>query len=350
MSENITYSAVEPPAEPPVEITEITREAILPDSRFIPMKCGWAPKEMMTYNRDALNPPQTLFRLRERDCFVFGNGRVMVSIGILDYGFCGAVCVTLVDCAEGRERSQTKLIPFCMGSIILPVTSSTGDVVFRSEDVSLDFLRAPDKWYIRLYFDRFDDVRSLYINASAEDVGGDSAFSSMPVGKRGNHFLLRHNLFGMPVTGKAVLGADVYEFDPSDTIGWLERERSDGGKVSEHSRITVCGACADTTFGLCASENGVFSAENSLIIDGRITRPEGLSIQKEDNVWYISTPDGHIQLYMPVIAARTDCVKLLSVRTDRHREYGLCFGELTIRGQRHTITSAMGCGESMDWK
>ena len=206
MSENITYSAVEPPAEPPVEITEITREAILPDSRFIPMKCGWAPKEMMTYNRDALNPPQTLFRLRERDCFVFGNGRVMVSIGILDYGFCGAVCVTLVDCAEGRERSQTKLIPFCMGSIILPVTSSTGDVVFRSEDVSLDFLRAPDKWYIRLYFDRFDDVRSLYINASAEDVGGDSAFSSMPVGKRGNHFLLRHNLFGMPVTGKAVLG------------------------------------------------------------------------------------------------------------------------------------------------
>lgn len=350
MSENISENTVVTPAEQPVEITEITREGLLPDSRLIPMKCGWAAKQMLTYNRDALNPPQTLTRLRERDCFVFGNERVMVSIAILDYGYCGAVCVSLVDCPEARERSQTKLIPFSMGSIILPVSSSTGDVVFRSEDVSLDFLRAPDKWYIRLYFDRFDDVRSLYVNVCVEDVGGDSAFCSMPAGKRGNRFLLRHGLYGMPASGKVVLGADVYELDAADTMGWLERERADGGRVEEHSRISLCGLCGDTTFGLCAAEKGVFTAENTLIVNGRASRLDDLSIQREDGVWYLSTPDGRIQLYMPVIASRTDCVKLLAVRTDRHREYGLCFGEMTLFGQRHTITSAMGCGESTDWK
>ncbi len=346
MSENTVLS----PAAQPVETTEITREGKLPDSRLMPMKCGWANREMLTYNRDALNPPETLFRLRERDCFVFGNERVMLSIGILDYGFCGAVCVTVLDCTEPLERSRTRLIPFSMGSIILPVSSATGDVVFRSEDVSLDFLRAPDKWYIRLYFNHFHDVRSLYVNVTAQDVGGDSLFSSMPVGKKNNRFLLRHSLFGMPVSGKVVIGADVYELDAADSIGWLERERSDGGKVQEHSRISICGMCGDATFGLCAADSGVFTAENAMVVNGKAYRPEGLTIQKEDSVWYVSTPDGHIQLYMPVIAAHTDCVKLMSVRTDRHREYGLCFGEMTLFGQRHTITSAMGCGETMDWK
>ena len=274
----------------------------------------------------------------------------MLSISILDYGYCGAVCVSLVELQEARERSQTKLIPFSSGSIILPVSSDTGDLMFRSEDVSLDFLRAPDKWYIRLYFDRFDDVRSLYVNAVVDDIGGDSAFSAMPTGKRGNHFLLRHGIYAMPVSGKAVLGAEVYEFEPESSIGWLERERADGGRVDSHSRISICGICDGIPFGLRTAEKGVFTAENTLILNGKAMRPEGLTIQKEDNVWYVSTPDGHIQLYMPVVASHTDCVKRLSIRSDRQRDYGLCFGELTVNGHRHTVTSSFGCGEHAGWR
>lgn len=341
MSENTAAAT----AREPVEITEITREAKLPDSRLMPMKSSWAPREMMTYNRHDLNPPQMLFRLRERDCFVIGDQRFTLSISILDYGYCGAVNVSLVDHPAGRERSCTKLIPFSMGSIILPVSASTGDVMFRSEDVSLDFLRSPDKWYIRLYFDRFDDVRSLYVNAAVEDIGGDSAFSAMPVGKRGNHFLLRHGIFAMPSSGKVVLGADVYEMSADTAIGWLERERSDGGRVPSHSRISLCGMCGSIPFGLCASDEGVFTAENTLVFNGTAIRPEGLTIQREDGVWYVSTPNGHIQLYMPVTATRTDSVKLLSLHSERQREYGLCFGELTVKGQRYVVDSALGCGE-----
>lgn len=343
MSEN---TAVTPAAEP-VEITQITREVKLPDSRVMPMKCSWAPREMMTYNRHDLVPPQTLLRLRERDCFVIGDQRIMLSVSILDYGYCGAISVTLVDTPEGRQRSKTKLVPFSMGNIILPVSSSTGDVMYRSEDVSLDFLRAPDKWYIRLYYDRFDDVRSLYVNASVEDVGGDSAFAAMPVGKRNSHFLLRHRLFAMPVSGKVVVGADVYELSPDTAIGWLERERSDGGKIAEHSRISLSGVCDGISFGLCAAESGVFTAENSFVFGGIAIRPESLTIQREDNVWYISTADGHIQLYMPVIASNTEQVKLMTLHTERQREYGLCFGELTVKGQRYVVDSALGCGEML---
>lgn len=340
MSENNITSAAEP-----VEVIEITKEAKLPDSRLMPMKCGWARREMYTYNHHELDPPITLFRLRERDCFVVGSDNVIISISMTDYGFCGSVNVTLVDRAEGRERSKTKLIPFSLGNINLPMTSSTGDLMYRSEDVSLDFLRAPDKWYIRMYFDRFDDVRSLYINMTVDDVGGDSAFSAIPVGKRFNRFLLRHGLYAMPVSGKAVLGADVYELFPETSVGWLERERSDGGKIPEYSRITLSGRCGGVNFGLCVSEGGVFAAENTLIVNGKASRLENVSIEREDGVWYVSTADGRIQLYMPVSAARSDLVKLGTLRAERQREYGICLGELNLSGERYVIDSALGCGE-----
>jgi|GEM_PF-1708739 len=346
MSENITApQAAEPVKINDISINEIPKEVMLPDSRLMPMQCCWAPRQMYTYNRNDLTPPATMFRLRERDCFVIGDQRITLSISIMDYGFCGAVNVTLIDNTEPKERSQTKILPFTLGSISLPVSSSTGDMMYRSEDVSIDFLRAPDKWYIRVYFDRFDDVRSLYVNAVVEDVGGDSAFSAVPVGKKNNHFLLRHGLYAMPVSGKVVLGADVYELNTESAIGWLERERSDGGNVPDHSRISISGFCDGVRFGMCLSDRGVFAAENTLIINGHATRPEELSIQREEGVWYVSTADGYVQLFVPVLAARTDRIKLASLNAQRHREYGLCFGELTFHGKRRTVTTAIGCGE-----
>ena len=193
----------EPQLTPPEEIIEITREAMLPDSRLMPMKCSRASQEMLTYNRHDIAPPSTLTRLRERDCFVIGDQRITLSISLLDYGFCGAVFATLVNNTDNRERSRTKLLPFTLGSIGLPISASTGDMMYRSEDASIDFLRSPNKWYIRAHIDRFDDVRSLYVNAVVEDLGSQSAFSAVPVGKKNDRFLLLYNrgariILGMP--------------------------------------------------------------------------------------------------------------------------------------------------------
>jgi len=346
MSETTVIS----PAVVPDDIFEITKEALLPDSRLMPMKCSWAPRQMYTYNRNDLVPPMTMFRLRERDCFVIGDQQITLSISIMDYGFCGAVNVTLVDNSGAKERSQTRILPFTLGSISLPSSASTGDMMYRSEDVSIDFLRAPDKWYIRVYFDHFDDVRSLYVNAMVEDVGGDSAFAAVPVGKKNNHFLLRHGIYAMPVSGKVVLGANVYELTADSAIGWLERERSDGGNVPDHTRISISGVCDGVRFGLCLSDSGVFTTENTLILDGLASRPEEVSIQFEDDVWYVSSADGYIQLYLPILAVHTDRIKLGSLSAMRQREYGLCFGELTFHGRKHTVTTAIGCGEYVTCK
>ena len=107
----------------------------------------------------------------------------------------------------------------------------------------------------------------------------------------------------------------------------------------------VSGFCGGIPFGLCVSDGGVFSAENALVFNGKTYRPEGLSIQREEGVWYVSTPDGHIQLYVPVIASRTDRIKLMSLNAERNREYGQCLGELTMLGQRYMVDNATGCGE-----
>ena len=346
MSENIPQTDSNETAV----ITEITREGSLPDSRLLPMKCSRASREMLTYNRHNINPPMTLLKLRGRDSLVIGSNRITLSISVLDYGFCGAVSVTLVDNPENRERSQTKLYPFTLGSVGLPVSSQTDDLMFRSEGVSIDFLRAPGKWYVRAYFERFDDVRSLYVNASVDDMGSESAFSAVPVGKKGKNFLLRSGMYAMPSSGKVVLGADVYELSTESAIGWLERERSDTGKIAEHSRLSVSGFCGDIRFGLCVSDSGVFRTENALIFNDKTYRPEDMTIQREEGTWYVSTPDEHIQLYLTVNAERTECIKLGKLRAERHREYGQCLGELHMFGQRHVVSFAMGCGERITSK
>ena len=346
MSENLTSSQ----ASVPVEITEITRPGQLPDSRLIPMQCCRATSEMLTYNRHDLVPPMTLLKLRERDCFVIGDQRITLSISVLDYGFCGAVFATLVNNTENRERSKSKLLPFSMGTIGLPVSSADDDLMYRSEDMSIDFLRGPGKWYIRIYIDRFDDVRSLYVNVTVEDAGGDCAFSAVPVGKKNNRFLLRHGAYALPVSGKIVVGAEVYELDPAETLAMLERERSDCGRIEGHSRISLTGCCGDIPFGLCASDSGVFTTENTLIFGRKAYHPEELTIQREEGAWFVSTPDEHIQLYLPVSAAHTDRIRLGSLSAERNREYGLCLGELNLMGQRHVVSSGIGCGEQLTSK
>lgn len=332
---------------PPPEVRELTRAGKLPDSRLRPITCGWARSEMLTFNHYDLPPFTTIMRLRERESIVFGSERVLLSVSVQDYGFCGAVCVTVIDFAERRERSTTKILPFSMGHLELPKTAESGDVLYRSDDLSLDFLRAPGKRYIRLRVDHFDDVRQLYANVVLEDAPGDAAFSIAPLGKKSKRFLLRHGMYSFAASGQIVLGADVYELLPEETTGWLERERSDGGSMTKHSRLTVSGRCGEETFALCVSDGGVFAAENTVIIGGRAQRLENAKLEREDGVWYVSTPDGRMQLYVPVVGSRLERMSMFGLSSERQREYGLAFGEMTVCGERRVLTDALGCGETV---
>lgn len=179
------------------------------------------------YDRNAVPPLRRFARLKEHDRYIFGNSSVLVELELCESGYAGILTASVVNLDSGFAKTTVLTSPLSFGKIELPESPLRGDVIFRAgEEASLDFSISTGKRYVRARIDRFDDVRSLYVNITLEESKADSCCSLSSFSSDPECFSLNCRRVCLPASGSVVYGADTFNFSPADSFGCLDWERA----------------------------------------------------------------------------------------------------------------------------
>lgn len=307
------------------------------------IQSGRTKQMVYEYDRLAIPPLRRLTRLKERDRYVFGNSRVQVIISLADYGYIGMVTTSVFNLEERTKKTTVNIIPLSFGITDLPASPEWGDVVLRSGEASLDFSKASGKRYIRGRVERFDDVRSLYVNMTAEETQSDAVCSVVGNSAEPETFRMTYKKMAMPASGTVVYGADTFNLSAENCFCTLDWERSVLSKGTSSRWMMGQGAIEEggtVAFSFSACPSSKKLTDNAVFINGELYDPGDIKLTRNDN-------DGTLRLHSP--ANRIDLVftPLLSGRADAEfMRFSLYESELTCGEWNGTIK--LGTGKAIE--
>ena len=276
------------------------------------IQSGRTKQMVYEYDRLAIPPLRRLMRLKERDRYIFGNSKVQIIMSIADYGYIGMVTSAVFNLEERTKKITVNLIPLSLGQTDLPASPEWGDIVFRSGEASFDFSKASGKRYIRGRVERFDDVRSLYVNMTAEEPEADAVCSVIGNSAEPESFRMTYKKMAMPVSGSVVYGADTFNLSAEDSFCSLDWERSVLSKGVSCRWMMGQGAIEEGgtvgfSFSTCPSSKR--PADNAVFINGELYDPGEVRITRNDNdgTFRVHSPANRIDLiFTPLLSGRAD--------------------------------------------
>ena len=146
------------------------KDFLLSPKRLLVQSAGLSQEMIYDYDRNAVPPLRRFARLKEHDRYIFGNSSVLVELELCESGYAGILTASVINLDTGFAKTTVLTTPLSFGKIELPESPLRGDVIFRAGgEASLDFSISTDKRYVRARIERFDDVRSLYVNITLEE-------------------------------------------------------------------------------------------------------------------------------------------------------------------------------------
>lgn len=304
------------------------------------IQSGRSRQMIYEYDRLAIPPLRRLMRLKERDRYIFGNSKVQIMLSLADYGYIGMVTSAVFNLEERTKKTTVNIIPLSFGITDLPASPEWGDVILRSGgEGSLDFSKASGKRYIRGRIERFDDVRSLYVNMTAEEPETDAVCSVIGNSAEPESFRMTYKKMAMPVSGSVVYGADTFNLSAEDSFCTLDWERSVLSKGTSSRWLMGQGALEEGgtvafSFSVCPSSKKL--TDNAVFVNGELYDTGEVRLSRNDN-------DGTFRLHSP--ANRIDLIfrPALSCKADAElMRFSLYESELTCGEWNGTIKLGSG--------
>ncbi len=273
------------------------------------------------YDRNAVPLPRRLFKLKERDRYVFGNSRVLVELELAELGYAGTLSASVFDFETGFSHSAVLTTPFSFGKIELPASPIRGDVNFRAgEEASLDFSISTNKRYIRARIEHFNEVRSLYVNITLEQPQSEALCSLDSFQNEPECFRMGYKSVCLPASGSVVYGADTYTFSSSDSFGCQDWERSVLPLSSECGWYFMEGTVDDTPLALSfASHSDLQKPDINAVIYGGVLYDPGdvrviSSRDSDDESIRLRSENSRVDVVFTPIASTRLCPKTMRIR------------------------------------
>jgi len=111
---------------PQIEITEAV-EAL--DEAGRPVNSGWARAPLFIYNPSRIVASR--LRITESDRYIVFSPTHMVTLELLDDGFLGSMCVSVVSFKDKKRSTQSYHTPFPLGAFNLPSDSDSTSIKFK---------------------------------------------------------------------------------------------------------------------------------------------------------------------------------------------------------------------------
>ncbi len=334
---------------PPIQ-REFTEKGVLLDTDGNLIEGGWCQGALLEYRRDSVSRINKLFRLRESERYIISSPDYQLILSISDNGYFGIVSATIASLSGESETTTDVIVPFPFGRFELPQSAESGDVIYRSKRMALDFIKSPENRHLRCQFNAFDDVRPLYVNLILDEGKSQTFCCASPYKDKPEQFIYCGRTMGMTVSGKVVYGGTDIEFLPENTFACHEWTRA---VIPGETHRTWCegfGTVDERTvgfsFGECSADESV-SGQNFILCDGQLHKLGKLKIEydADDHMkpWKIRSGDRNVYLEFSPISGDYDIRGLFSlVKEERRYAFGRFSGQVKAGKEIINISDMIG--------
>ena len=319
-------------------------------------EAGFSKTLIKDYNRKDIKASK--FRIKEWDYYYIGNDSFGVAFTIADNSYMALAGVSLLDYTNKRYITKNEMKFFTMGKLNLPSSSKSGDVVFKSKNLKLEFLNDGINRIIRCQFNNFDKKMDLNCEIELFDEPNESMVIATPFEKK-RHFYYNQKINCLRAKGKAVIGGKIYHFKPTESFGVLDWGRG----VWTYSNTWYWASMSGLLDGKKIGFNLGYgfgdtskASENMIFFDGKAYKTEEVTFHipknqkgKDDFIkqWKFTSNDGAINLTFDPIINRKDHTNLLIIKSNQDQTFGYFSGELKFNGKTIKINNMLGFAEKV---
>lgn len=296
---------------------------------------GWACEPILAYDRSRIRAPR--WRIKEWDYYCVLADRHGVAFTVADNGYMGFASVTMFDFASPRQETRAVMIPFPLGSLAMPPSSTEGDV---------SFLRPP----LSLHFRKQGNRRLLSVDCPS--IGGRSLAGEIELAQPQNHesmviatpfkgkptaFYYNQKINCLPARGELVWGKERFAFDPRESFGVLDWGRGVWTYANTWYWGSASGLLDGAPFGFNIGYgfgDTTAATENMLFYRGRAHKLEGVQfhIAEPDflSPWKFIGSDGRFELSFTPILDRHSNDNFFVVKSWQHQVFGRFSGRVVL--------------------
>ncbi|MCL2008308.1 MAG: DUF2804 domain-containing protein [Treponema sp.] len=315
---------------------EITSTVPALDELGRPINFGWSRNPCFLFESGLLRSPKR--RITQSDRYILISPAYQVLIEILDDGYLGYFCLSIVSMKDKKRNSQTIMKAFPMGSFNLPNDSEEGSIKFNRKESAITFAsREGGVRIIKADIPGFGKKRGLTGQVVLTPLPeAQSLITHMPWrGKRDAFFYSRRSPC-YSAEGVILFGNMEIVFTMGEGWGifdWTRgvRPRSDLGFWA-----ASCAGIGDRVAGFSVGYNSADSGEgtdNAFFLDGKLHKLDQVSfhIPSGPNLpWRFTSNNNRLEMSFTPHQERDENHQILFYSLKRRQLFGTFSGKVIL--------------------
>lgn len=333
---------------------EITERGKLLNKKGMLKHAGWANDLVLDYARTDIQASK--FKIKEWDYYCILTENHGVAFTVADNSYLGLIAVTIFDFDNGKEISNSIVLPFTMGSLSMPSSSKKGDVFFTNKNISLKYLRGKESRTIEIDYVNFFNNKSLtgtIVLKQPETL--ESMVIATPFPKNKLAFYYNQKINCMAAEGELRLGEKCIAFSPDDSFAVLDWGRG----VWTYSNTWYWGSASGKIDGKLFGFNIGYgfgdtskATENMIFHDGKAHKIDKVDfhIPQKDFLkpWTFSSNDSRFEMkFMPILNRHSNA-NLVLIKSTQNQVFGIFSGRVLLdNGKEIIVNNLLGFAEKV---
>ena len=316
--------------------SEITTPVPILNEIGRPGNFGWARFSLLDYDHNHLNTPRR--SISESDRYILISSTHLVFFEILDDGYLGYLCVSVVFLKDKRRSTQTYITPFSLGTFDLPKDNDSSSIKFRQRKNLLNFaIMNEGIRIIKADFPKFGRHRSLRGELVLTPLpDAESLITNMPWRGIEDAFCYSRRSPWFAAEGVIQFGTAEIVFSQGNGWGIFEWTRGIRPRSDLRFWAAGCGPAGDNHLGFNVGYNTADSAlgtENAFFLDGKLHKLDQVSFHIPAGrlaPWRFTSNDNRLEMIFTPQQERDDNHQMFLYSLKRRQLFGSFSGKVIL--------------------
>ena len=291
---------------------------------------GWSRKMVQQYRRKDIKASP--LRIKEWDYYIVMGDGFGVAFTLNDMSYMGMISASFLNFETLTEHTETVLTLLPMGKFKMPENSSSGDVVYSDDRVSMKFTLGDGWRRIECDFKKFDGEKDLACDIRMEQPDMDTRVIATPWDQK-HCFYYNQKINCMKASGWVRYDGKEYSFNPEQDYGTLDWGRGvwtrDNTWYWGSGNTTIDGKPFGFNIGY-GFGNTTAASENVIFYDGKAHKIDDVTfhIPEDDYLkpWTFTSSDGRFEMDFQPVLDRNSFTDMKLIISDQHQVFGKMSG------------------------
>ncbi|MCL2093609.1 MAG: DUF2804 domain-containing protein [Treponema sp.] len=315
---------------------EITGPLPVLDDLGRPQNFGWARSPLWEYDSAYLRAPRR--SICEGDRYILFSPTHLVMMELLDDGYLGYMCVSVVSLKDWKRSTQSYITPFPLGCFDLPSSSESGSIKYFRKKNLLNFaVMEEGVRIIMLDIPRFGSLRTLRGKVVlTPPEGADSLVTHMPWRGRGDAFCFSRRSPHYTAEGVIQHGSGEIIFTKGNGWGIFDWHRGIRPRTDLRFWASGCGQWEGQQLGFSVGYSSADSSqgtENAFFLDGKLHKLDQVSFHipsDKDVPWRFTSNDMRLEMFFTPLQERDENRQMFFYSLKRRQLFGSFHGRVVL--------------------